>query len=243
MIRFAVLSMPRTGSTMVVERLGSHPDVICYLALFSRREFFAKDHDQTENLRANLDGWDSWDDRQERYTEFIQDMMRATLPCKAVGLKQHLSGPRNVSEALIADPEIRIIYLTRWNHLATYSSAQIAIQKGWGNQRTSEYREQPRIQFDVDQFETHIRVRDRQDTLWTPLIRAAGGLEISYAHARTRAGADDLWAYIGVDSALGGDTTLVKSNSDNLLERFENPVAVEDWLHAHDRKEWLSPEH
>lgn len=242
MIRFAILSMPRTGSTMVVEKLGSHPDVVCYLALFSKREFFATDHPPTHNLRNAISGWDRWEDRYGRYDEFTTDVIGGTPKCLAMGIKHHLNGPKEATQALIDAPEIRIIWLTRRNHLATYSSAQIALQKGWNNRRTPAPRAQPTIVFDPEQFEKHIRAREHHDAQWSAKIRDAGGHEISYKRARTAAGAEELWQFIGVDPVLGGDTSLVKSNSENFLDRFENPADVVAWLDTHGKTDWLEPE-
>ncbi|MBC2777790.1 hypothetical protein [Parasphingopyxis marina] len=242
MIRFAVLSMPRTGSTMVVEKLGSHPDVTCYLALFSKREFFATDHPPTRALRDALSGWDVWEDRHEKYAAFMADVVAGTPPCKAMGIKQHINGPKAATQGLLADPDVRLISLVRRNHLATYSSAQIALQKGWNNRRTIAAREQPKVAFDAGQFEKHICAREHHDRLWSGLIAERGGKEIDYARARTADGAAELWEFIGVDPALGGDTTLVKNNSEDFLQRFENPGDVQDWLEAHDRTDWLEPE-
>lgn len=242
MIRFAILSMPRTGSTMLVEKLGSHPDVICYLALFSRREFFATDHPPGRNLRKAIEGWDEWEVRHENYEAFTAEVIAATPPCTAMGIKQHINGPKNVTKSMIDDPDMRIISLVRRNHLATYSSSQIALQKGWKNRRSSEPREQPQIRFDTEQFEQHIRMREHHDHLWREMIAGHGGYEIDYSHARTSEGAAELWKFIGVDPALGGETTLVKSNAEDFLLRFENPAAVVDWLEAENRTEWLEPE-
>ena len=228
---------------MLARQLGTHPDVTCYLALFSRNEFLVYDHDDTAALRARLgDRWQDWDSRHTDPYAFLSAMTGATPQTKAVGLKQHLSGPESATEAMIGGWADRLIFLTRPNHLATYSSAKLANEAGWKQREPGQPQAVDTIRFDADDFAKHVRNRERLDAKWRGRIMDAGALEISYTQARRREPIEEIWRFLGVDPALGGEPDILKKNPDDLLARFDNPEEVTAWLRANDRIEWAEPE-
>lgn len=243
MIRFAILSMPRTGSMMLARQLDSHPDIACYLALFSRNEFLVDDHAATAALRQALgDEWQDWDARKADPAGFLAAIESSSPKARAIGLKQHLSGPPEATMALIDGWAERIVFLTRPNHLATYSSAKLATEAGWEQRQQGETRSTAKIRFDAEEFDKHVLNRDRQDARWRPLISAAGGFEVTYAEARQREAVERIWELIGVDPKLGGEPDILKKNAEAMLDRFVNPDAVTAWLAEHDHMEWAEPE-
>lgn len=243
MKRFLLLTLPRTGSTMVADWLDSHPDLTCYLGLFGRHEFRGEHHATTGALRQRLDDrWEDWAERKANCQAFAADVAANTPPCAAMGFKFHLNGPPEVAEWVVDTPGHILIHLTRPNRLATWSSAELARQFGRNNATDANAEPQPKIDFDAAMFERHIAQRDRHDALWRPRVQAKGGFESSYTRARTREGIDDLYRFLGVDPQLGGRPGVSKTNTENLLERFTNADDVLAWLEAHDRLGWLEPE-
>ena len=243
MKRFFLLTMPRTGSTMMAERLDSHPDITCYLGLFDRNEFTGRHHPTTAALRSRLD--DRWEDREVRQREherFLDEVSEKTPECAAMGFKFHLSGPRHVAMWIVSTPGHKLVHLTRPNRLATWSSIEMVRQHGRNNATFGDAGERPTIAFDVESFEAHVKSRDIADNRCRALVRANDGLEISYAEARGGEGMQRVYRFLDVGCSLGGSPNVRKVNAENILDRFSNPDAVIAWIEREGRTEWLLPE-
>src|ERR1700683_4679076 len=158
-VLFVVLSMPRTGSSMLTERLSTHRAIRCFPAIFSATGWY--DGRPTGNggllswIRDNMDP--EWEDQARRLAlpgKLLQEIAQKNADKSAVGFKHHLSAPREITDFVLG-LQRRKILLTRNNYLAAYSSQKITELTGQGAVRA-----QPdatvikaRAQFEPDEFQ------------------------------------------------------------------------------------------
>src|SRR5580704_16984935 len=135
-ILFVVLSMPRTGSSMLTERLSTHSAVRCFPAIFSAAGWY----DGRPTGKGGLMSWirdnmdPEWEDHVRRTTlpgKLLQEILTKNTDKSAIGFKHHLSAPREITDFVLG-LQRRKILLTRRNYLAAYSSQKIAELTGQG---------------------------------------------------------------------------------------------------------------
>ena len=237
MIKFVVFSMPRTGSSMLTERLSTHPDVTCFGAIFSATGWFKADKARLGavlgRLRDRMDPrWTDGAIRIEEREQLLTELFEANNDMAAVGFKHHLTGDKNVTQSLF-DGDLQKIFLTRTNHLATYSSEKVAEgsqARGAAGRTTTVI--SGKCVFDGESFDAFRHQRER---LYQRARDSITGtvLEIEYNEARTEAGMARLAEFLGVDPTGIGAAPSVKRNSDSIVDRFENPDAVIEHLREH----------
>ena len=151
--RFIVLGQGRTGSTLLVQALNSHPAIVGFGEIFNFSEFLNAD---AEPVQFNIAGWstDQAADRALRSSDY-QRFLRERVFCnheplvRAVGFKFHYEhvwgNDPSLAGYLAADKDLRVIHLTRRNRLRTLVSKNLALKTGrWleyekpGAQTTSE---------------------------------------------------------------------------------------------------------
>jgi hypothetical protein len=233
MIKFVVFSLPRTGSSMLTERLSTHPDVTCFGAIFSATGWFKPAQPRgggvLRRLRERMDH--RWLDsalRIEDRDRLLTELFEANNDLAAVGFKHHLTGDKNVTQSLFAS-DLRKVFLTRTNHLATYSSSQVAKVTGQGAARRTRPVISGKCVFEGEDFDTYRKQRER---LYQRAREGMTGtvLEIEYNEARTGAGMTRLAEFLDVDPRGIGVAPTLKRNSDSIIDRFENPDVVLDHL-------------
>jgi hypothetical protein len=137
--RFVLLGKGRTGSTMLIEALNSHPDITCFGAIFNR---------QVDFIDYSVDGYDndSDDDRALRDSDapaFLRQRVfnAPSEMSAAVGFKYRY-GQANafpgLLDELLSDRDLRVLHLQRRNLLRSMVSGRIA-------QRTGAWFQQPRV--------------------------------------------------------------------------------------------------
>ena len=129
--RFLILSTARTGSTLLVQALNSHPAVRCFREVYNGR---------MDYVDFSLDGYDNFDARdlalrKEDPVRFLHERIFCAWPpeVRAVGFKylyeQHDDFPTLIHE-LTADTELHVIHLQRRNDLRMLVSSKIARRTG-----------------------------------------------------------------------------------------------------------------
>src|ERR1700733_11668795 len=101
-VLFVVLSMPRTGSSMLTERLSTHRAVRCFPAIFSATGWY----DGRPTGKGGLMSWirdnmdPEWEDYARRLAlpgKLLQEMLAKSADKSAIGFKNHLSAPREIT--------------------------------------------------------------------------------------------------------------------------------------------------
>jgi len=242
-VLFVVLSMPRTGSSMLTERLSTHRAVRCFPAIFSATGWY----DGRPTGRTGLMSWirdnmdPEWEDQTRRITlpgKILQEILVKNTDKTAVGFKHHLSAPREITNFVLG-LQRRKILLTRNNYLAAYSSQKITELTGQGAVRA-----QPdatvikaRAHFDPDEFRAFCT--NRETHYAEARARAVGlTLEIDYVDARTEAGMARIAKFLKIDPRGFGPPKTAKRNSDNIASRFQNRDDALAYLREHDLEDW-----
>lgn len=129
--RFIVLSKGRTGSTMLIEALNSHPHVRCFGSVFHRQHDF---------VDFSVPGYDNEDPaglrlRNEDPIALLHQRVFGTHgpDVRAVGFKYRYGAAAwfpGLQDQLIADRELRVVHLQRHNLLRSLVSARIAQDTG-----------------------------------------------------------------------------------------------------------------
>ena len=233
--RVALLSMPRTGSTMIQNQLQKHENVYFVPAIFS-----IKGWDGMRGIGPFKRGLDPcWDDlsyRVANHRELMDRLFTCHPRAECVGFKHHLSGAREVTETVLGDPTIAKIVLIRSNVLASYSSDRMVRLKE--DQEAGELGPDKPV-FDAKDFGHYERKRSGVYKRWQARWEAAGGdlKVVDYIDARTPEGIGGVMDFLGVPRAdlIPGTK---KRGSDDIVSRFENPGAVRDYLAANDLEHW-----
>lgn len=235
--RVALLSMPRTGSTMMTRQLSTHPSISFLGAIFSVRGWKG-DGGQRSKLRRGLSPeWDQVDYRIAHHRELMDRWFGLAAIGECYGLKQHLGGPDEVSATLIADSSIAKILLIRANILASYSSDRLVKAHEDAGSSASKLK----IAFDAQDFEAYWARRRRVIDDWRSKLIAGTGpwMEIEYGEARTRSGIARVVDFIGLDPGGLGEQRTSKRNADNILSRFTDPDGVMRYLAANRLEGWI----
>lgn len=136
--RFIVLGQGRTGSTLLIQALNSHPAIVGFGEIFNFSEFLNPD---AEPVQFNIDGWstDQAADRALRSSDFKRFLSERVFcdhdpQVRAVGFKFHYEhtwgNDPSLADYLAADTDLRVIHLTRRNRLRTLVSRNLALKTG-----------------------------------------------------------------------------------------------------------------
>lgn len=242
--RFVVLSMPRTGSNMLVSLLDGHPAISCFGELMRKTPQWMREQGYRGALR-NLEYVDPrFREDAVRFAEpraFVDAVIAAraataeTVGCKLM-LNQH---PAYLAE-LVDDPCYAKILLHRANPLAVYSSGKIAKATGQGTARKGTVVKRAKVPFDKAEFQRFLSSHRR---LYSDVRRrlAASGtahLEVEYLDLIGGHAVPEIVAFLGADPAQALQPETIKRNPSDLLERFDNPDDVRAALKEMNAEEW-----
>lgn len=238
-VRFVVLSMPRTGSTMLTQRLSTHRDVRCLPAIFSTAGWpreVARGDGVFAWIRNHVDAeWDELSRRLAQPKRLIRHVVERSADKAAIGFKHHLDeSPVN---DLLLESGLRKVILTRNNLLAAYSSHKVAASTGQGSARPGQTIVRTTVVFDPAEFTRFVTRRNRLYEYARQKSRNRC-MEIDYTVVRTDAGISATARFLGVDPAGFGPAQTAKRNSDDIVSRFENPQAVRSYLAEKDLTHW-----
>lgn len=131
LVRFLVLGDARTGTTMVLQALNSHPHIRCYRELFNSGQ---------DLLQLSLHGYDNFSAADVRLRDrdapgFLRTRIFSGAPgtISAVGFKLlygQIWGFPGLLEGLAADSELRVVHVKRENALRKLVSFKTAQRTG-----------------------------------------------------------------------------------------------------------------
>lgn len=238
--KVVILSMPRTGSTMVTAQLSSHPKIRIFSAIFSPPGWTSR---HLEGLKHGLSP--EWDDVTFRIANrrILMDRLFALAGAEdCFGFKHHINSVPEVCEAVIERPDIGKILLNRDNVLACYASHLKA--RAVGRVKAGREAKPRKMKFHVERFERYMEVRKAAYGTWADRVVAGLGpsIRMEYNEARTREGMQRLVHFIGLDPSDISQAGTKKRGSDNIAARFENAEDVEKYLRAKGLEEWGTEE-
>ena len=244
MQHFAIIAMPRSGSTRLCDVLARHPAVACHLEIFHPAEVQA-------HLPRDL-GLDVMDCAfRDANPKLFLDKFLAFNETWYPGRQRHgfkVMLDRNqlkaVVELICPDPRFKKIVLYRENLLACYLSVELALATGLWHRvdgaDTTAAQEEHKIDFDWDGF---FALAGEQ-----LLTRAAVEqvmhqghqrfLPIAYEETLTQRGMDRIWDFLDIP-AIADEGIYRKSNARRLLDCFKDPKAVTLAAKSIGRPDWL----
>lgn len=231
--RFVVLAMQRTGSTMVVSALNSHPDIFCH------RELFRSSSAATAGLRGLDARFHDPAFREAHPEEYLEAIYGLGHEARFIGFKLLLSQHPVMRDRLIEDARYCKILLRRDNVLARYSSQRLLEAT-----RAGSVAEGGKVEFVERDFLKYRRYHNRFfDETRRRLEEARRPyFELSYAEACTSAGLSRVLTAIGADASVELRVGTVGGNSPDIVSRFSNPDAVENFLTRNHLEHWRSEE-
>lgn len=247
---FVLFSMPRTGSSMVVSILASHPDIVCLPAIFAERGWSdwaerakkAQTDKVAQRMATLPEKWNDIECRTEEIGNFTAAMTGLFPEAKAVGFKQHLGSIGRETTARIVGLNWPAIVLTRKNALASYSSGKIVELTGQGSLTVRQEPRRAKAKFVALDFDNYARWLDAAYAYWQEEIAASGVpyMAIDYCEARNREGMERIVDFLGLRLEMLGEGRTAKRNSDDILNRFSNPEDAAAFLRERDLMHWAT---
>lgn len=245
---FVLMSMPRTGSNMLVSALDSHCDATCLPAIFTAkgwRNWHARARRQPDDAVSSRMAklpkkWEELDQRIAEMPEFLDSVAAQFPDDERIGFKHHMGPVDRKSTAQIIALKLPTIILRRRNILAAFSSGQIAKATGQGSLSIGQKRKEAKIEFDAEAFQLFVGWWEAVYEHWIAEIQEAGApcMIIDYTEARKNEGKARAAAFLGLDVQALGQTQTVKRNPDEILKRFSNAASAERFLRNHDLMHW-----
>lgn len=233
--KFAIFASPRTGSTLLCAILNRTPGVLCHFELFHQ--------EMIQYRNQTIREVDAISARDEDPIGFLRSAYQADVPdgVDLVGFKHFWHLDKHVTEAILADSDIQIIYLARENLIAQYSSEAIARATGKWVAVTGQPREEVRVAFDVTDFERFERYQRNLERDRLSLLSARGrsAFFIEYRNLLDPSLLKRLSQYLGHQVPLDVKPEILKQNRSHVPDRFSNPTEVKAYLEKRKLLHWL----
>ena len=151
--KFVIVSIPRTGSNLMVGLLDSHPEIICHYELFHKDEIFHS----SKYGREFLGDFDA-EKRDRKLRKFLKIIWKNTFDksAKAIGFKIFKDHNPKAMEKLLKDRKVKKFILKR-NLLFSYLSKKEAQKSGVFVVTKNENikKEPPKTEFNHNEFRTY----------------------------------------------------------------------------------------
>lgn len=231
MERFLVLAGRRSGTTLLVESLDSHPDIECRKDVFSVRKrwkYFRVDVKIGLFYQYRTASFQRKVDFVLRRRRLIESFLAATFApspgVKAKGIRLSYVQARKYPAILpwVLKDDIRIVHLVRENSLKAIVSHFTATKRGVSH-ATSKV-EQVTLSLPPAQVKALLVQRRNEIEKYRSLIRDRPCCEISYESFLARKDEETrrLLGFLGVDPGVSLTSRLVKQNPDSLRMILEN---------------------
>lgn len=243
--KFVIITMQRSGSNMLVTMLDSHPEIKCFGELMRKTPGWMRKQGYRGALRI-LDKVDPVY-RKDAYRfahpyDFVEAAYATKPRASRHGFKIHIDQHREFLDALIQDPEYRIIVLRRENVLAQYSSWKISEVTGQGNAPKGTKVKTAQVDFSPRNFKSYLKRVDKDYELVWQRIRESGKsfFEIKYTELTDKERMRELAGFLEVDTSFPLEPGTEKRNPSDIVARFTNPEKVRETLSEIGHEEWGS---
>jgi hypothetical protein len=238
---FALLGLPRTGTTYLRTLLSSHPEVVCHGEILDPDKW-ANHFERLRALVGDELGPEATAERfrPDNWRRLVGLLPRLQPEKPVVGFKHMINIEEVALAEIVAEPSMPKILIWRDNLLASFSSALINRERGRAHVRTGDPIEAKRVRFDPAIFARYVAKRDRAFELCRRALEGAAApfVVIEYRDLGRATALEAICATIGVDRERLGASSLAKQNSDDILSRFSEPDRVAQSLEALGRPDW-----
>ena len=235
MTKFVILSLHRSGTSVLCNMLDRHPDVLCHYEIF---------HPTMQVQRKKAPGLTDADLalRGSDPHGFVARIFEESGGKAAVGFKMWRGQSLEVCNSLLARKDVHKIILKRENALARYSSHLLAHRnRVWGMsaQNKKELDHSPLDSFDAKAFRTFV---GKQNATFKHYKRVAAGptLHLTYEQL-SRAGVSDVLPFLGL-TPITIEHTMRKLYSSDILARFAPHLhsEIRECLRDLGRPDWVT---
>lgn len=236
---FVIISPPRCRSSYVDNLLRTHPDVICHSEIFFQDHPIVELPDVPKNdLLFDL----NWRDSNPR--EFIERVLLKSheqapharmMGCKLLLFPYQMN--RGLDALLSFKPQV--IYLSRKNELAWYSSLKIAIETGvWYTEKHLD--SQHKVTFNKSDFQYHLDGRILYDNhaLHKFQLHKIRYLSVEYESLSQASTITSILQFLNLPAAVM-TSNVVEQNTRNILDRFVNREEVIAYAASIGKMAWI----
>lgn len=237
--RFVILGLPRSGSTYLMDLLGSHPQISCSGEQFNPWAVIGGGRERDDSYAAVVEG------RDARPEEFMQAFFDTPRPDGTVwsGFKFMLGHNIRAFRWLEARPDIALIHIWRENRLAQASSWLKALHsKRWAQQAHDPHVAQ-RIPAQPRKLSELVHEAEMMDYLFQHWLaqQPHPKITVEYRDLFAPGFHDQIRGFLGVeDRPLR--SRLVKQGADHILDRFEEPDPIRNYFRRTGQAHWLEDE-
>lgn len=241
MSNFVIYTTQRTGSTLLVQLLDSHPQVLCIGEAFIDSEIYHAEYSYYRYIKESI--WRRAYSRlfRSRAVKYYLNRFYSLPQQQAVGFKMMASYTPQFDCVLryIRENDVKIIHLVRQNYLKKYLSLARASQSGQWHARKPV---QPRkIHVEPNNLVQGIRRLKEEDTLLNTYLDGMPALKITYQSLQQRqdAAVGRILDFLQVDQDIELTADLVKINPDSAKDVIANYEEVADSLRGTEYERFL----
>src|SRR6056297_628556 len=205
-LKFMVVSNPRTGSTLLVHLLNSHPDILCHGEIFHWKAIFSMPLSEKKCLPA-------LNDRNRNPVRFLEQLFSDGYGSKAIGIKMFQNHNPAMLNFLIRKREVKKIILKRNNYLDGFVP--------------------PKVNVDPAKFLNYIKKNENFFTSVISQLEKTGQnyFLVDYKEILDKGIRKDLLEFIGVNSDISlTASNKKKQNPAKLSERISNYSEIKENL-------------
>ncbi|MEL6521179.1 MAG: Stf0 family sulfotransferase [Pseudomonadota bacterium] len=234
--KFVVLASPRSGSTLLCTMLNRAPGVVCHFELFHNEyiQFYGEPDMSPEKLFArDADTLTFLDETFEQFSDAAD----------VQGFKLFAHHPLEVQNRIFQDPDFKLIYLSRQNRLAQFSSYEIAVATdNWIKNTPGLDKKAPKLDWDQAAFEAYEADWNRVEREWRARFvdRDLPPLQLDYEELLTDQTRRSLNDYLGISipAEAAVSTKVYRQNPTTILDRFNDPENVAEYLAGRGLSHW-----
>lgn len=247
-VKFALLTMPRSGTNYFVEKLEYHKFVMCHYEPFHPNKVMlsGKRKGYPDEILADL--------QNQRFRTYDEDLFfdyllgqdpNVPMGYKAYGFKIFESHNKRIFWSLAANPEFHILILQRKNFLKLYSSLLLAMKSNvWSVYDKKDKNKKEKVEFDPDDYRIKKATYER---IYLQIKRLAEDNKVPHMHfyyedfVKNDGVFHEVFEFLKVGSTkLPEKTKIVKQNQSDVLARFSNPDVVRKHIPEPELAEYLN---
>ena len=239
-IDFIVFAAPRTGSNHLVSLLNSHPNCTCHGEIF--RPLFKP----SSKIDKALKKWDGGKARFIRPEKFISEIKsKSSKQTYSFGYKLFLNHFMLISSDVFLKVD-KVIYLSRENMLARYSSMLTAKVSGQGALKSKDKPKNTKAIFVEEKFDRFVKKKYEEQITMEKLVAAFPKdklMSIKYTDINHFGKQQAMLKVLGLqnDTKVELSSNLIKRNSDIITDRFSNKSEVLNYLERNPKyQHWVT---
>ena len=258
MIKFLIITQPRSGAAWFMSSLNSHPQVYCprLPTLFSKYnlspfKWFKPHFLQVDNPKSPYHKYRSRSfkrqiahrlNRNQLIYDFLSELYAENHNVGAVGYKVNYSQIRKYAATIswVKQNDVKIIQLVRYNLLKRLVSHKIANARNFCH--TTQAVEHIKVHIDPKVLKEDFSRREKRFAMYRKRFIDVPYLEVSYESltADLDTGIRKVLTFLGVDDLIPLTSELVKVNPDSLEDIIENYTEIKKALVNTQFKKYLN---